>query len=1227
MNAQDWVARLQQARSKQLPNEVPLHKTLLAYQRAGVRWILQGLIEAGGCILADEMGLGTPFAPRLFFSLSAAISTGKTIQTISCMQKFVDDDPSSKILVVAPTSIVPEWASQLSQWAPQLSKIMVSGHLLCCCPPPFTYHLAQLTGDAAERDALKTSIDASRQSVFGASAEAAFSVLVLSYETLLRESSFLHSFKWRAVVFDEAHRLKNPQSKTYQCVQESLSYDKAILLTGTPVQNNLVELYSLLSLMEPAVFQPGPEHAATFVQHLESANEGLSALISASILRRTVTSTALQLPPLRQVVVPCPLTPLQRKMYLSALHHNMRHVIAASGEGASAESAAAAAASLKLHNVVSVLQTVCNHPYLIAGVEPEPYEEGEHVVFASSKLDVLDQLLKRLVPAGHRVLIFSHFTRTLDVLQDFCNMREYSFERLDGSVRGDERWDAVKRFQSAAAGQGEGGPSVFLLSTRAGGQGLTLTKADTVVLFDSGMNPQWDEQAIKRAHRMGQTRPVLVVRLATKGTAEEVILARGMRKLQLSKQVMEHTSAAGAALVPGEDDDTEEASHGDLLTAIRCGASALLAEDDAEEATGDAAALPLHVRRPEASSCALSDSEVTAILDARTVVPRRPAQTAQATGPSLADSEDPVALVQDTSHVYVLDGVDYSAKVASSSAQDTAAWDAWVAKQAQRKRTPAAAAARSGVPDMSPAEWAAAEKAAAKAKQLKAFSRWQTQQEQWRKSGYSTCAVRKPRPTDPAAVDSDGQADSRQPAATELMQQLGWSEQSDFRFVHGNVAKPAMPPPQQMLQVAQDASHPTASAAASGDSHDSPHAAGVELHQVIVHCVDSSGAWAKGGVFSAIDGVDTQGIVAKAYSDAKANKDLHLGDVHLVSMQQGGSGAPQLHCALLVCLQRPSASKRSRDGRGAGRIALNTSALGQALGRLSGHILDTCSSSKLPQHAFTVHCPRIGAGIRGTSYYAVERYLRNHLLGSGLHTTVYYYRRPGRALGAADSAALRAAMAAGAQHMQRLGGGAAASTHTNGETQGASTDESESAQSSDSGASSDGSSAMVSLHSDSEECSDGGSDADRLAAAASSRTSSAAQPRSKRARRAPRTTDPGDPVPCSPPGATPAGSAAEGGALPAGAQSEYTPEQVEWWLLEAVKEKAETEFPQFVDNIHYVWQRAQGDAEEQAAVRAAAANVQQGAAAAAQCGQAQRARVLSFFGKVMRKALLLGSQS
>ncbi len=192
---------------------------------------------------------------------------------------------------------------------------------------------------------------------------------------------------------------------------------------------------------------------------------------------------------------------------------------------------------ISLQNVVMNLRKSCNHPYLFEGAEPTfdgEYELGDHIVDNSCKLKILDKLLPKLKRDGHKVLIFSQMTRMLDIIQDYLHLREYVYERLDGSVRSEERFIAIKNFSEK-----ESDVFVFLLSTRAGGVGLNLVAADVVIFIDSDWNPQQDRQAEARVHRIGQTKPVLVIRLAAHNTVDEIILKRARSKLLLQQSVIE----------------------------------------------------------------------------------------------------------------------------------------------------------------------------------------------------------------------------------------------------------------------------------------------------------------------------------------------------------------------------------------------------------------------------------------------------------------------------------------------------------------------------------------------------------------------------------------------------------------------------------------------------------------------------------------------------------------
>ncbi|XP_039831930.1 probable helicase CHR10 isoform X2 [Panicum virgatum] len=194
-----------------------------------------------------------------------------------------------------------------------------------------------------------------------------------------------------------------------------------------------------------------------------------------------------------------------------------------------------------LQNIVIQLRKACSHPYLFSGIEPEPYVEGEHLVQASGKLILLDLILKKL--HGHRVLLFAQMTQTLDILQDFLELRNYTYERLDGSVRAEERFAAIRNFSSQSTkglmgDDNQIGAFVFMISTRAGGVGLNLIGADTVIFYEQDWNPQADKQALQRAHRMGQLNHVLSINLVSQRTIEEVIMQRAERKLKLSHNII-----------------------------------------------------------------------------------------------------------------------------------------------------------------------------------------------------------------------------------------------------------------------------------------------------------------------------------------------------------------------------------------------------------------------------------------------------------------------------------------------------------------------------------------------------------------------------------------------------------------------------------------------------------------------------------------------------------------
>lgn len=323
---------------------------------------------------------------------------------------------------------------------------------------------------------------------------------------------------------------------------------RRLLMTGTPIQNNLTELWALMHFCMPLVFGTLDQFLSTFREAADASSDHdapkvkrqfktLKSILKSFMLRRTksrlIECGNLVLPSLTEITVMAPLVSLQKKVYTSILRKELPKLLALSSSASNHQS---------LQNMVIQLRKACSHPYLFPGIEPEPYEEGEHLVKASGKLIILDQLLEKLHDSGHRVLLFAQMTHTLDILQDFLELRKYSYERLDGSVRAEERFAAIRSFSGQSGRSGsesdQNSSFVFMISTRAGGVGLNLVAADTVIFYEQDWNPQVDKQALQRAHRIGQMNHVLSINLVTRHSVEEVIMQRAKRKLQLSHDVV-----------------------------------------------------------------------------------------------------------------------------------------------------------------------------------------------------------------------------------------------------------------------------------------------------------------------------------------------------------------------------------------------------------------------------------------------------------------------------------------------------------------------------------------------------------------------------------------------------------------------------------------------------------------------------------------------------------------
>ncbi|KAK4900909.1 chromatin remodeling complex Adenosinetriphosphatase [Elasticomyces elasticus] len=468
------------------------------YQVQGLNWLIS--LHANGIsgILADEMGLG------------------KTLQTISFIGylRFVQGIHGPHLIVV-PKSTLDNWARECARWIPELNILV-------------------LQGAKEERHEL----------IQDRLVDEKFDVCITSYEMILREKSHLKKFAWEYIIIDEAHRIKNEESSLAQIIRVFNSRNR-LLITGTPLQNNLHELWALLNFLLPDVF--GDSEA--FDQWFSAQNadqdtvvQQLHRVLRPFLLRRVKSDVEKSLLPKKEVNLYVGMSEMQIKWYKNILE---KDIDAVNGAGGKKES------KTRLLNIVMQLRKCCNHPYLFDGAEPgPPYTTDEHLVDNAAKMVMLDKLLKKMAAQGSRVLIFSQMSRVLDILEDYSVMRGYKYSRIDGSTAHEDRIAAIDEYNKPQSEK-----FLFLLTTRAGGLGINLTSADIVVLFDSDWNPQADLQAMDRAHRIGQTKQVYVYRFVTENAIEEKVLERAAQKLRLDQLVIQQGRAQQAAKAAASKDE------------------------------------------------------------------------------------------------------------------------------------------------------------------------------------------------------------------------------------------------------------------------------------------------------------------------------------------------------------------------------------------------------------------------------------------------------------------------------------------------------------------------------------------------------------------------------------------------------------------------------------------------------------------------------------------------
>ena len=618
------------------------------HQEEGVAWMLKRWDCNRNVIVADEMGLG------------------KTLQTLAFLSALMSQrSQTGPFLVVAPLSVAPQWIDQVLKLLPSLR-----------C---FEYLGSAVEREVKRRLLIEEHILKLPKEVIksGDPQPLPFDVMISTYETCLADIDFVEKLKWRVIVYDEGHRLKSPSGVTHQTFASRLQARFKVILTGTPIQNNFLEFWALLKFLHPEIF------TESTIPDREIDMLHMSRVVSAVVLRRLFSSIQgkLVLPDMRHMVIRTDMTTIQSDLYKWALFH-----YAASLRGADTTSPPAGI----LSNLMMTLRKIASHPYLIAGVEPEPFSEGDHLWRNSNKLRVLKALLAKMKTENGKSLIFSGFTSLLDIVQDFLDLENIAYERLDGSVRKEDRVSAIQRFGKDEAE----GPSVFLLSTRAGGVGLNLAAANWVIFLDTDWNPQMDLQAIARAHRQGQTREVKVFRLVTKGSVDEIIFARSVDKLKFAQSVL-------------NENDLGQVEVKELRNLVAYGADRLVA---AEVSNGT---MPVASR----DSAVPEEENIDDLIESLE--------------PSKSVTADELVVVGKDQEYRCFEGIDYTAGTVGEEPADLKAIDALVAKVRTLPPSVLGAPKATARPAMTSEQ-------KERFRKMTEENRIKRKEEKWRKIGYSS---------------------------------------------------------------------------------------------------------------------------------------------------------------------------------------------------------------------------------------------------------------------------------------------------------------------------------------------------------------------------------------------------------------------------------------------------------------------------------------------------------
>ncbi|KAK0614191.1 PHD/FYVE-zinc-finger like domain-containing protein [Immersiella caudata] len=497
---------------------------LMAYQLEGLNWMLHRLRHGENAILADEMGLG------------------KTVQVVALLSSVIQDNPKIwPFLIVVPNATCANWRREIKKWAPDLRVVAYYG------------------GRIPQQRAREFELFPNK------SAQMKAHVVIMSYDSIKdpETKSKFNGVAWQGLVVDEAQALKNDEANLYKALKQFRVPFK-LLLTGTPLQNNKRELFNLLQFVDPKI------DATELDQRFETITKEnlpeLHNMIRPYFLRRTKAGVLTFLPPMSQIIIPVSMSILQERLCKSIMSKNPDLIRSIFARGKLKKTDRG-----PLSNILMQLRKCLCHPFVYSQAVEDRSLTSEmtrrNLIEASSKLVLLQIMLPKLKERGHRVLIFSQFLEELTILEDFLMAMELKYERLDGSQSSLDKQKRIDAFNAP-----DSKLFCMLLSTRAGGVGINLATADTVIIMDPDWNPHQDIQALSRAHRIGQKKKVLCFQLMTVGSAEEKIMQIGRKKMALDHLLIESM------------DEKEGENLNDVESVLKHGAAALFGEGQKKEA-------------------------------------------------------------------------------------------------------------------------------------------------------------------------------------------------------------------------------------------------------------------------------------------------------------------------------------------------------------------------------------------------------------------------------------------------------------------------------------------------------------------------------------------------------------------------------------------------------------------------------------------------------------------